>query len=575
MAEGFEIGQAFVSVKAELDKKSVAGIGDQIGDSVDAGSGGLKSKMGSTGAGMGKALGVGLIGAATAGIAAGGAAVMGGLEGVMDAEKIAAQTDAVIKSMGGASNVTASEVKGLGDEIERVTGVQSEAVQEAQNLMLTFGNVKNEVGAGNDIFNQATHLMTDMSVALGTDVSSGAIQLGKALNDPIAGVGALGEVGVSFTEQQKEQIKTLTESGDVMAAQKIILGELENQFGGSAAAMGDTTAGKVEKMKNSFEDLQKNLASSFMPVIDKLINAGNGQLIPTLSKLADTFAQVLLPVLDALIPVIDPIVDMLGVVMQAALEALMPVVQALAPVIAQLAPIFGQVMAAIAPLLTPLGMLVAAFAPLLVPIANLIAMLVEGLVPILMPIIELAVGLANTLVSILTPAINALQPVINAIIPIIGLLFKPLEFLIGLVDLVFQAFKGLGDGIGQIWDSIVGSIKSSINWIIELVNGMIERINGIEMKVPDWVPGMGGKTFGMPDIPKIPMLAEGGHITGSGLSLVGEEGPELLNLPSGASVVPLDKTGDSITIQNLTVNADNAEEFMDSMSALQRRLKTA
>jgi phage-related minor tail protein len=66
--------------------------------------------------------------------------------------------------------------------------------------------------------------MTDMSVALGTDASGSAIQLGKALNDPIKGVAALQKVGVSFTESQKEQIKTLVETGDTLGAQKIILG---------------------------------------------------------------------------------------------------------------------------------------------------------------------------------------------------------------------------------------------------------------------------------------------------------------------------------------------------------------
>lgn len=61
-------------------------------------------------------------------------------------------------------------------------------------------------------------------------LSNQAIQLGKALNDPIIGMGALRKVGVAFTEAQKEQIKTLQESGDLMGAQKIILNELGNEF---------------------------------------------------------------------------------------------------------------------------------------------------------------------------------------------------------------------------------------------------------------------------------------------------------------------------------------------------------
>jgi hypothetical protein len=141
-----------------------------------------------------------------------------------ESRKIAALTTQVIKSTGGAAGVSAKQVGDLAGAIAKKTGVDDEAIQSGQNLLLTFTNVKNVVGSGNDIFNQATKIMTDMSVALGTDASGSAIQLGKALNDPIKGVTALQRVGVSFTASQKEQIKTLVETGDTLGAQKIILG---------------------------------------------------------------------------------------------------------------------------------------------------------------------------------------------------------------------------------------------------------------------------------------------------------------------------------------------------------------
>ena len=93
----------------------------------------------------------------------------------------------------------------------------------AENLLLTFTNVRNEAGKGNDIFNQTVRLGTDMSVALGVDAKAAAMQLGKALNDPINGVTRLTRAGVTFTEQQKKQIKALQESGDILGAQKVIL----------------------------------------------------------------------------------------------------------------------------------------------------------------------------------------------------------------------------------------------------------------------------------------------------------------------------------------------------------------
>jgi hypothetical protein len=83
----------------------------------------------------------------------------------------------------------------LATAVSKKAGIDDEAIQSGENLLLTFTNVGNEVGKGNDIFSQATQTMTDMSVALGTDMKSSAIQLGKALNDPVQGISALQRIG--------------------------------------------------------------------------------------------------------------------------------------------------------------------------------------------------------------------------------------------------------------------------------------------------------------------------------------------------------------------------------------------
>ena len=194
-----------------------------------------------------------------------------GAKSLAENEVLLAQTESVLTSMGGAANVTSDDVFDLANSISGMSGVAHESIVEGENMLLTFGNIHNELGEGNDIFDQTTALMVDMSVAMGTDVKAGAIQLGKALNDPITGVGALSKVGITFTEDQKEMIKGMVESGDVMGAQKIILKELENQFGGSAAAMGETMTGKINIMKNSFEEMARTLATAVMPMISKFV----------------------------------------------------------------------------------------------------------------------------------------------------------------------------------------------------------------------------------------------------------------------------------------------------------------
>ena len=165
----------------------------------------------------------------------GGAAVVAGLavglkkavDEAREAQKATAQTRAVIKSMGNQAGVTAREVEKLANRISTYAGVDDEAIQSAENLLLTFKNLRNEAGKGNDIFTQTTELAVDMSAALGQDLKSSSIQLGKALNDPSVGLTALRRVGVSFSDAQSEMIKKMFESGKQMKAQKIILARAE------------------------------------------------------------------------------------------------------------------------------------------------------------------------------------------------------------------------------------------------------------------------------------------------------------------------------------------------------------
>jgi hypothetical protein len=182
-----------------------------------------------------------------------------------ESAKISRLTEAAIASTGGAAGVTSKQVGDLATAISNKTGADDEAVQSGANLLLTFTKVRNETGKGNDVFNQATLAATDMAAALGTDTKAAALQLGKALNDPIKGVGALSRAGVSFTAQQKEQIRTLVESGDTLNAQKIILGELGTQFGGAAKAAADP----LSRLKVTAGNLGETLGTKLLPHIDK------------------------------------------------------------------------------------------------------------------------------------------------------------------------------------------------------------------------------------------------------------------------------------------------------------------
>ncbi|MBO0743674.1 MAG: hypothetical protein J2P43_01550 [Candidatus Dormibacteraeota bacterium] len=217
---------------------------------------------------LGKA---GLAAAGAAGLAALTATIKTGISEYAESTKVAAQTEAVIKSTGGAANVTAKQVSNLASALMKKTGIDDEAIQSGQNLLLTFTNVQNQAGKGNDVFTQATKIMTDMSVALGQDMKTSAIQVGKALNNPIKGVTALQRVGVSFTDGQKEQIKALVNSGRTMDAQKIILRELNKEFGGSAEAAGKTLPGRLNILRESFNNMAGELVGALVPAFTALL----------------------------------------------------------------------------------------------------------------------------------------------------------------------------------------------------------------------------------------------------------------------------------------------------------------
>jgi phage-related minor tail protein len=177
------------------------------------------------------------VAAASAAVVAGvGFAMKAAFDAATESAMVARETERVIQTTGASAWTTADQIGDLSTSISNLTGKDDELIQSSANLLLTFSNVKNQLGEGNDVFDQAVGLALDMSTALGTDASSASIQLGKALNDPIKGITALSRAGVSFTADQKEQIKTLVATGDTLGAQKIILAELGKEFGGAAQA---------------------------------------------------------------------------------------------------------------------------------------------------------------------------------------------------------------------------------------------------------------------------------------------------------------------------------------------------
>src|SRR5690606_2788367 len=120
-------------------------------------------------------------------------------------------------------------------------GVDQNAIKATQAKLLTFKNIAGTADEVGGAFDRATAAAVDLEAAGIGSAEQSAVQLGKALNDPVKGISALNRVGLTFTENEKAKIKAMQESGDMAGAQSIILAALEAQVGGTAEATANAT----------------------------------------------------------------------------------------------------------------------------------------------------------------------------------------------------------------------------------------------------------------------------------------------------------------------------------------------
>jgi hypothetical protein len=171
-----------------------------------------------------------VVGAAGAALGAMAAYLQQAEKAAAESAQVDAKLEAILSATGSAAGMTSDELDNLAGSLSKTAGIDDELIKSAEGLMLTFRNV-----AG-DAFPRAMAAAVDMQTTFGS-LESATMQLGKALNDPVAGMGALSRAGITFSDTQKEQIKNFVAMNDVASAQAIILAEVEAQVGGTAAAI--------------------------------------------------------------------------------------------------------------------------------------------------------------------------------------------------------------------------------------------------------------------------------------------------------------------------------------------------
>lgn len=378
-----------------------------------------------------------------------------------------------------------------------------------------------------------------------------------------------------------------------------VRGFIQKTFGDEGLAVFDKLWGMITQVGTALKDAFFTSGSgvldtlkSVMPTIITTLQTG---LLPLLPMIADLIMQIvpligqlvtaILPVLGQLISAILPI---LATLIAEILPIIVQLISALLPVIMQIVqsilPVFIQLINTIVPILTQI---IQAILPVIIQ-------LIQTLLPVIMQIIDTVlpvfINLLNIIVPIFQNIIQAILPVLQqllqALIPVIQLLAEifanvlgtALQTVANIVSSVMQIFQGLIDFItgvftgnwSQAWEGVksifsgvfsgLGEIfKAPFRAIVSVINTVISGLN--KLKIPDWVPGIGGMGI---NIPKIPEFAKGTNRTPSTF-IAGENGPELITNAANRKVFTAAQTGQIFNNMANAANVDTANNVNAGM----------
>lgn len=202
------------------------------------------------------------------------------VEATRAGEQSAAKVTSVLRATGFAAGRTATQIDRLSEAMADSTLFDDDAIRDTAAILLTFRNVQGQV------FDDAIGLIADMATVLGTDLKSAAIQVGKALNDPVARLSDLSRAGITFTQAQKDMVRAMAEAGDIAGAQGVILRELRGEFGGAAAGANVGLFGAITQTSKAWVDFLEAVGRS-ESVFSVLVPAFKGltrllkNLVPT------------------------------------------------------------------------------------------------------------------------------------------------------------------------------------------------------------------------------------------------------------------------------------------------------
>lgn len=349
-----------------------------------------------------------------------------------------------------------------------------------------------------------------------------------------------------------ETIKGVFSDGNLGAARD----KIQEIFGEKGVAVFDTFAGVFQKVVAAAGEFVGFVTTHIVPVVEQVLNVLITTVIPGIISGIQAAAPVVMQVFQAIADFIGGIIPIIG----SFIAGIMPIISEVITFIqTYVLPIISEVFNFIVQQVLPfivqgiqqLGSIITTVLEAVLPVVQTVFQTIWSIIqPILQQILSV--------VQAVLPAVLAIfQNVFNTISGIISAVQQVLQGIIQFISGVFsgnwsQAWEGIKSIFSGIWDGILSICKGVINGITGAVNVVIRGLN--TLKVPDWVPGIGGKGI---NIPEIPQLAKGSKNTPDTF-IAGEAGPELITNAPGRTVYTAQQTKDIFSAQNAATQVAQA-----------------
>ena len=429
-----------------------------------------------------------------------------------------------------AFNATITALQGVSDETQRAAlAADIFGAKAGQQLMPLL----NQTAASTEELRQNAY---NLGIVLSDDAVNAGVVFGDTLSDMNQAITAVwNQIGVALMPILTELMNVvIANMPQIQAAIQAILPEITSLF---------------EQLVPIIEQILPILTDAIIQLAPLLL-----ELLPPLIQL---IAEILPPIIDLLnivIPIIVSIIEWITTLIAGISDGSINILQIITDLAASIGEWLASLWEAFTTWLSNLWTNISTW------FSNLITNVGTWFSGIWDNVSAFFTSIWEGLTSFFTNAWTALTTFFEPLITYFTTQFELIKSIFtGIVDFIVNVFTGnwgaAWEGVKSVFVNIATAIgnafKAPINFIIGVINGFIDGLNKI--KVPDWVPGIGGKGI---NIAKIPMLAEGGDIKLSGAAIVGEAGPEILELPRGAKVSPL-KEGEGVggnKTNNITQN---------------------